>query len=43
MVGQPRKKGGKELVIGQSSRQDNVLTLLACTNSIDLQDVLTFG
>jgi hypothetical protein len=34
---------GEELVIGQSSRLDIVLNLLACANSIDFQDVFTFG
>ena len=43
IVRQPRKKWGKELVIGQSSRPDNVLSLLACANSINFQDVFTFG
>ena len=42
IVRQPRKKW-KELVIGQSSRPDNVLSLLACANSINFQDVFTFG
>ncbi len=41
-VGQPRKKWGKELVIGESSRPDNVLTLLASANSTNFQDVFTF-
>jgi hypothetical protein len=39
IVCQPRKKWGEELVIGQSSRPDNVLSLLACANSINFQDV----
>ena len=43
IVRQPRKKWGKELVIGQSSRPDNVLSLLACANSINFQDVFAFG
>jgi hypothetical protein len=42
IVRQPRKKWGKGLVSGQSRRQDNVLSLLACANSINFQDVFAF-